>query len=103
MQNVQEKIKNQIGENRIVLYMKGSKDFPRCGFSASVVQAILSAGFDFLDIDVLEDEEIRQGIKEFSNWPTLPQLYIDGAFIGGADIVLEMAENGELLEALKSK
>ena len=67
------------------------------------MQAILSAGFDFLDIDVLEDEEIRQGIKEFSNWPTLPQLYIDGAFIGGADIVLEMAENGELLEALKSK
>lgn len=82
--------------------MKGNKDFPQCGFSAVVVQILKNSGVDFLDVDVLRDPEIRQGIKDFSDWPTIPQLYVKGEFIGGCDIVKEMFQSGELQEILKS-
>jgi monothiol glutaredoxin len=83
--------------------MKGNKDFPQCGFSAAVVQILNKVGVDFIAIDVLSDPEIRQGIKEFSDWPTIPQLYVKGEFIGGCDIVKEMYNSLELQELLKSK
>jgi len=82
--------------------MKGTKDFPQCGFSAVVVQILKNLGMDFIDIDVLRDPEIRQGIKDFSDWPTIPQLYIKGQFIGGCDIVKEMFQSGELQELLSN-
>lgn len=94
--NVQEKIKAQISENNIVLYMKGNAMMPQCGFSARAVNILKSCGVSFMAVDVLADEEIRQGIKMFSNWPTIPQLYIKGQFIGGSDIMAEMFETGEL-------
>ena len=81
--------------------MKGTKDFPQCGFSATVVQILKNIGADFLDVDVLRDAEIRQGIKDFSDWPTVPQLYVKGEFLGGCDIVKEMFQSGELQEILK--
>ena len=83
--------------------MKGSKDFPQCGFSAMTSHILTQLGVDFKDINVLEDMEIRQGIKEFSDWPTIPQLYIKGEFVGGCDIVKEMFENGELKSLLENK
>ena len=83
--------------------MKGSKDMPQCGFSAAVSHVLKTLGVDFLDIDVLRDPEIRQGIKEFSDWPTIPQLYVKGEFVGGCDIVKEMFQSGELQEFLKEK
>jgi monothiol glutaredoxin len=82
--------------------MKGNKDFPQCGFSAAVVQILNRVGVDFIAIDVLSDSEIRQGIKEFSDWPTIPQLYVKGEFIGGCDIVREMYENGSLSELVRN-
>jgi len=98
---------NQIEEivlnNAVVLFMKGSKDFPQCGFSAVVVQILSNLDVNFLDINVLENAEIRQGIKEFSDWPTIPQLYVKGEFIGGCDIVKEMFQSGELQELFKEK
>ncbi len=102
MSNAQEKIQETISSNDVVLYMKGNKDFPQCGFSAVVVQILKNSGVDFLDVDVLRDPEIRQGIKDFSDWPTIPQLYVKGEFIGGCDIVKEMFQSGELQEILKS-
>jgi len=90
------KIRSQIDQNRVILYMKGTKEMPQCGFSAKVVQIINSHGVPFETVDVLTDPEIRQGIKEISNWPTIPQLYINGKFIGGCDICIEMDERGEL-------
>lgn len=90
-----------ISENKVVLFMKGTKDFPQCGFSARVVQILDMIGTDFIDINVLEDGAIRQGIKEYSDWPTIPQLYINGEFIGGCDIVTEAYQNGELKDMLK--
>jgi monothiol glutaredoxin len=101
MSKAQEKIQEAISSNNIVLYMKGNKDFPQCGFSAVVVQILKNVGVDFLDVDVLRDPEIRQGIKDFSDWPTIPQLYVKGEFIGGCDIVKEMFQSGELQEILK--
>jgi monothiol glutaredoxin len=101
--NILEKIQKIVAENEVVLFMKGTKDFPQCGFSAAVSHVLNNLGVKFLDIDVLRDAEIRQGIKDFSDWPTVPQLYIKGEFIGGCDIVKEMFQSGELQELLKDK
>ncbi len=103
MQNILEKIQEIIDKNDVVLFMKGSKDMPQCGFSATVSHVLKQAGVDFADVNVLADGEIRQAIKEFSDWPTIPQLYIKGEFIGGCDIVKEMFQSGELQELLKEK
>lgn len=96
------KIEAQIKNNKIMVYMKGTPDMPQCGFSAATVQVLRSLGYPFAAVNVLEDEELRQGIKEFSNWPTIPQVYINGEFIGGCDIILEMHQRGELKELLQS-
>jgi monothiol glutaredoxin len=103
MNDIFSKIQQTIDNNSVVLFMKGTQDFPQCGFSAVVVQILKNHQVDFLDINVLADPEIRQGIKDFSDWPTIPQLYIKGEFIGGCDIVKEMAQSGELKEFLKEK
>lgn len=89
-------IENDIKNNKVVLYMKGTKQFPQCGFSSVVVQILNQLGVDYKDINVLADPEIREGIKQYTNWPTIPQLYINGEFIGGCDIVREMYQAGEL-------
>ena len=102
-QTVQQRIKDDIQSNDVVLYMKGSPVFPQCGFSAAVVQILTHLNIKFKGVDVLSDPSIRQGIKEFSNWPTIPQLYVKGEFIGGCDIVREMFQTGELQETLQSK
>lgn len=97
-------IEKDLKENDIVLYMKGSKEIPQCGFSATVVQILARLGItNFKDINVLQDKEASQGIKEFNNWPTIPQLFVKGEFVGGADITREMYQTGELQELLKSK
>ena len=98
--SVQDKIKQQITENDIILYIKGNAELPLCGFSARAVNILKSCGAKFATIDVLQDEEIRQAIKIYSNWPTIPQLYIKGEFIGGTDIIAEMFEAGELQELI---
>ena len=103
MQNIHERIENDLQENAVVLYMKGTAQMPQCGFSAVVVQVLNSLGLPFKDINVLADQEIRQGIKDFSNWPTIPQLYMKGEFIGGCDIVREMHQTGELQAMLSDK
>ncbi len=100
-QTTQEKIQQLIDQNNIVLFMKGTKQFPQCGFSGRVVQILKSYKVNFLDINVLQDNDIRQGIKDFANWPTIPQIYVKGEFIGGCDILGEIHESGELLELLK--
>ena len=100
--DAQERIKQQVTGNPVVLYMKGTPQFPQCGFSANAVQILKACGVEKLfTVNVLEEPEIRQGIKEYANWPTIPQLYVDGAFIGGCDIVSEMHKTGELAEALR--
>ncbi len=91
-----ERIKQDVTSNPVVLYMKGTPVFPQCGFSAAVVQILTHLGVKFKGVDVLTDPEIRQGIKDFSSWPTIPQLYVKGEFVGGCDIVREMFETGEL-------
>ncbi len=96
-------IKNQIDSQDVVLFMKGNPNAPQCGFSATVVQILNHLGVPFKGIDVLSDPSIRNGIKEFSNWPTIPQLYVKGEFVGGCDIVREMFEEGELKSFLKDK
>ena len=94
---IKNRIQSIVDENRIVLFMKGSKHFPQCGFSHRAVEVLRRCGAtEFRDVHVLEDPDIRQGIKEFSSWPTIPQLYLDGKFIGGSDILIEMLEAGEL-------
>ncbi len=103
MTDALQKIQETITNNDVVLYMKGSKDFPQCGFSAAVSHVLKTLNVNFLDVDVLRDPEIRQGIKEFSDWPTIPQLYVKGEFIGGCDIVKEMMQSGELRELFQSK
>jgi monothiol glutaredoxin len=100
---VLERIKQDISDNPVLLYMKGTPVFPQCGFSAAVVQILTHIGVKFKGVDVLSDPEIRQGIKEFSSWPTIPQLYVKGEFVGGSDIVREMFESGELTQLLQSK
>jgi len=97
------KIEQEIGANDVVLFMKGTPVFPQCGFSAAVVQVLTQMGVKFKGIDVLADPGIRQGIKDFSNWPTIPQLYVKGEFVGGCDIVREMAQSGELAELFKTQ
>lgn len=100
--DVQEKIRQQVSENKVVLYMKGTPDAPQCGFSAAAVQLLEACGAeDVATVNVLADAEIRQGIKDFSSWPTIPQLYVNGEFVGGADIMREMYQNGELHKLLK--
>ena len=102
MSEVQDFIRETISTHPVVLFMKGSAHFPQCGFSGRAVQALREAGATKLvTVNVLEDEEVRQGIKEFSNWPTIPQLYVGGEFIGGSDIIGEMLTNGELATVLK--
>lgn len=98
-----DQIRKEIRENDVVLYMKGSAVFPQCGFSATVVQILSQFGIDFKDVNVLEDNILRQSIKDFTEWPTIPQLYIKGEFVGGCDIVREMFETGELEDLLKEK
>ena len=97
------RIQNDVDANPVVLYMKGTPVFPQCGFSAQVVQVLSLLGVKFKAFDVLSDDELRQGIKEFSSWPTIPQLYVKGEFVGGCDIVREMYQSGELAELLKAK
>jgi monothiol glutaredoxin len=99
-----EQIQKDISENDVVLYMKGTKQIPQCGFSATVAQVLLRLGIEnYKDVNVLADAAIRDGIKEFSDWPTIPQLYVKGEFVGGCDIVREMYESGELQELIKEK
>jgi monothiol glutaredoxin len=98
-----ERIKKEISDNDVVLYMKGTAVFPQCGFSAAVVQILSQMGVAFRDVNVLEDSDIRQGIKDYTNWPTIPQLYVKGEFVGGCDIVREMFISGELQDLLKTK
>jgi monothiol glutaredoxin len=98
-----ERIKDEISSNPVVLYMKGTPVFPQCGFSAMVVQVLGHLGVKFKGVDVLADPAIRQGIKEFANWPTIPQLYVNGEFVGGADIIKEMYQTGELEGLLHEK
>ena len=97
-----EQIKEEVKANDVVLFMKGTPVFPQCGFSAAVVGVLSHVGVQFKGINVLEDDALRQGIKDFSDWPTIPQLYVKGEFVGGCDIVREMYETGELLEMLSS-
>ena len=100
---VSERIQSVIAENEVVLFMKGTPVFPQCGFSAAVVQILSHLGVKFKGVDVLADPSIRQGIKEFSNWPTIPQLYVKGEFVGGCDIIREMFQTGELQQVLEQK
>ena len=100
---INENIKTTIAENDISLFMKGTPEAPQCGFSMAVSNVLKHLNVNFLGVNVLEDENLRQGIKEFSDWPTIPQLYVKGEFIGGCDIVKEMFEKGELQELLKKK
>lgn len=103
MDSVKDRIESDLKANDVVLYMKGTPVFPQCGFSAAVVQVLTHLGIKFKGINVLEDPEIRNGIKEFANWPTIPQLYVKGEFVGGCDIVREMYASGELAEMLQTK
>jgi monothiol glutaredoxin len=98
-----EEIQSEIDANDVVLFMKGSPVFPQCGFSATVVQVLSHMGVKFKGIDVLADDALREGIKAFSNWPTTPQLYVKGEFVGGCDIVREMSESGELSKLFTAK
>jgi monothiol glutaredoxin len=102
--SVQDEIKEQVTTNPVVLYMKGTPDFPQCGFSATAVQILKACGVnDFVSVNVLEDADVRQGIKEFANWPTIPQLYVGGEFVGGSDIMRELYQSGELQKLVKEK
>ena len=103
MSNARERIEKLISEHPVVLFMKGTPQFPQCGFSGQVVQILDYLGAPVHGVNVLEDEEIRQGVKEFANWPTVPQLYVKGEFVGGCDIIREMFETGELQQLLEQK
>jgi monothiol glutaredoxin len=99
--DAQQTIKDQVTTHPVVLYMKGTPRFPQCGFSATAVQILNACGVqEFFSVNVLEDQEIRQGIKEYANWPTIPQLYVNGEFVGGSDILREMYQSGELQKLL---
>ncbi|MEQ9146390.1 MAG: Grx4 family monothiol glutaredoxin [Parvibaculaceae bacterium] len=100
---IADRIRGEVEANDVVLFMKGTPVFPQCGFSNTVVQVLTYLGVQFKGINVLEDEEIRQGIKDYSDWPTIPQLYVKGEFVGGCDIIREMFETGELRDYLGSK
>jgi len=96
MSDVQQRIQTLVDDNQVLLFMKGDREFPQCGFSMRAVNVVNSLGLSFKTVNVLEDPEIRQGIKAFSNWPTIPQLYLDGKFVGGSDILIELYHSGEL-------
>ena len=99
--DVQDKIREQVTKNRIVLYMKGTPQFPQCGFSATVVEILKRCGVsDYVAVNVLEDTAVREGVKAYANWPTIPQLYVNGEFVGGCDILREMYQAGELQQLL---
>jgi len=98
--SMQDQIKQTVTENNVVLFMKGNANFPQCGFSGKAVQILQALDAEFVTVDVLSNDAVRQGIKDYSNWPTVPQLYINGEFIGGSDIMTEMFEAGELKQAL---
>ena len=101
MSDVQKRIGDLVQHNRVVLFMKGTAQFPMCGFSGRAIQILKACGVDDLKtVNVLEDEEVRQGIKDFANWPTIPQLYVNGEFVGGSDILMEMYQAGELQQVL---
>lgn len=102
MSDVKQKIENMLNENKVVLFMKGTQQFPMCGFSARASAILQDIGVEFKDVNVLDDEEIRSGIKEYGNWPTIPQLYINKKLVGGSDIMMEMYQAGELQELLKN-
>jgi monothiol glutaredoxin len=102
MAEVTERIESTVKNNKIVVFMKGSRNFPQCGFSAATVEVFESLGVPFETVDVLADQELREAIKHYSNWPTIPQVYINGKFIGGSDIVRELYESGELQTMVKS-
>jgi len=102
MPSVQERIDQDVKGNKILFYMKGTPDAPQCGFSAQTVAVLQHYGVEFKSVNVLEDEEVRQGIKEYSDWPTIPQLYVNGQFIGGCDIVMELHGSGELKKILEA-
>src|ERR671937_569368 len=105
MSDVQQRIADLVKNNRIVLFMKGTAQFPMCGFSGRAIQVLKACGVnpsELKTVNVLEDDEIRQGIKEYANWPTIPQLYVNGEFIGGSDIMMEMYQSGELQKLLQS-
>ena len=102
-ENTKNQIENMIAENEVFLFMKGNPDFPMCGFSSVASPILKKCGVDFGHCNVLDDENIREGIKSFSNWPTIPQLYIKKEFVGGCDIMKEMAESGELIELLNTR
>jgi monothiol glutaredoxin len=102
MSDVQQRIDSIVKGGRVVLFMKGTAQFPQCGFSGRAIQVLKASGVTELrTVNVLEDAEIRQGIKDYANWPTIPQLYIDGEFVGGSDIMMEMYESGELQQLIK--
>ena len=102
--SIQEQIKEVVTNHRVVLFMKGTPKFPQCGFSARAVQILKEVGFDdYASVNVLDNDAVRQGIKEFSNWPPIPQLYVNGEFVGGADIMMEMFEAGELKDVLTAE
>jgi len=101
--SIQEQLKQIIQDNEIILFMKGSPDFPQCGFSGRSAQILQACGVNFASVDVLADNTVREGIKEYSNWPTVPQLYVRGEFVGGCDILTELYENGELEKILKTE
>ncbi|HLV23041.1 MAG TPA: Grx4 family monothiol glutaredoxin [Polyangiaceae bacterium] len=98
--DLRDRIQGTIDSSKVVLFMKGSKNFPQCGFSAQVVQILKQSGVDFKDVNILTDPDIRQGLKEYSNWPTFPQLYVGGQFVGGCDIVMDLFQSGELQNLL---
>lgn len=98
---LEDRIDKLVKENKILVFMKGSKLMPQCGFSNNVVQILNSLGVPFQTVDVLSDNEIRQGIKEYSNWPTIPQVYINGEFVGGSDVMIELFQNGELQQKVE--
>jgi monothiol glutaredoxin len=101
MSDIQQRIDDLVKSNRVMLFMKGTAQFPMCGFSGRAIQILKAAGAtDIKTFNVLEDEAVRQGIKDYANWPTIPQLYINGEFVGGSDIMMEMYESGELQQAL---
>jgi monothiol glutaredoxin len=98
--SVIERIKGQLAANKVLLYMKGTPDFPQCGFSAAAVQALNATGTQFGSVNIFEDPELREALKQYSNWPTYPQLYVNGELLGGADIIREMHQSGELQKVL---
>jgi monothiol glutaredoxin len=103
MSNIHDTIDNEVKSNDVVLFMKGTAEMPMCGFSGRSVQILQHLGVPFKDINVLASDELRQGIKEYTNWPTIPQLYVKGEFVGGADILMEMFQSGELKQLMEEK